>query len=255
MSGKIRLGGTARSPEDALLLHGLGLGFAEIGIADPVGFQAVKEQYRELSRSTGLSYLCHGPKEGDPNDIEALETVYFPKLLQVLSIMPELDMRLVTVHLWMDPRYVGRQTIAYKIGFLERLVEKAANLGLSVCIENLSEHARDLAEALAAVPLLNLTLDLGHAELLSPENTSFGFFETFPERIKHIHLHDNFGGDSAGDDLHLPVGEGKIDFVKIFDSLHGARYEGTMTLELRPAQIQSCLEYVRALIQSEKRKP
>lgn len=255
MSGKIRLGGTARSPEDALLLHGLGLGFAEIVIADPVGFQPVKEQYRELSRSTGLSYLCHGPKEGDPNDIGTLETVYFPKLLQVLSIMPELDMRLVTVHLWMDPRYVGRQTIAYKIGFLERLVEKAANLGLSVCIENLSEHARDLAEALAAVPLLNLTLDLGHAELLSPENTSFGFLEKFPERIKHIHLHDNLGGASAGDDLHLPVGEGKIDFQKIFDSLHDVKYEETMTLELRPAQIQNCLEYVRALIQSEKRKP
>ena len=36
MNRTIRLGGTARSPDEALLLHGLGLGFAEIAISDPV---------------------------------------------------------------------------------------------------------------------------------------------------------------------------------------------------------------------------
>lgn len=255
MNPKIRLGGTARSPDDVISLHGLGLGFAEIPIADPLAFRAVQEQYREISRSTGLFYLCHGPREGDPNDIKTLETVYFPALLEVLSIMAELDMLLLTMHLWLDPRYVHKQTIAYKIGFLERLVEKAQGRGLNVCIENLSERASDLAEAFARVPQLGLTLDLGHAELLSSENTSFGFIEKFAERIKHIHLHDNFGGASAGDDLHLPVGEGKIDFEKIFEKLHEANYEGTMTLELRPAQIQSCLGYVRTLVCPEKRKP
>ena len=255
MNRKIRLGGTARAPDDVISLHGLGLDFAEIVISDPIGFYAVQDEYRAISRSTGLFYLCHGPKEGNPNDILTLETVYFPGLLRVLSIMPELDMRLLTVHLWMDSRFVSKQTITYKIGFLERLVAKAEGRGLSVCIENLSEHASDLAEVFASVPLLNLTLDLGHAELLSSENTSFGFLEKFPERIKHIHLHDNFGGSSAEDDLHLPVGEGKIDFEKIFEKLRGVNYEGTITLELRPGQIESCLGYVRALISPEKRKP
>lgn len=237
------------------MLHGLGLDFAEIAITDPVAFHAVKDKYLAVSRSTGLFYLCHGPREGDPNDIGALETVYFPRLLQLLSIMPELDMRLLTVHLWMDPRFVAKQTIAYKIGFLEKLAQKAQGGGLSVCIENLSEHASDLAEVFAAVPRLSLTLDLGHAELLSSENASFGFFEKFPERIKHIHLHDNFGGSSAEDDLHLPVGEGKIDFEKIFENLHAADYQRTMTLELRPEQIQSCLGYVRTLVYPEKSRP
>ncbi len=248
MDRKIQLGGTAKTPDDALLLHGLGLGFAEVAIADPVSFHALRDEYRAISRTTGLFYLCHAPREGDPNDQQSLETVYFPKLLQVLSIMPELDMRLLTVHLWMDGRYVSQKTLAYKIGFLERLVERAQSSGLTVCIENLSEHPSDLAEVFAAVPLLNLTLDLGHAELLTRENTSLGFIEKFPERIKHIHLHDNFGGSSANDDLHLPVGEGRIDFEKIFAKLHAANYEGTITLELRPAQIQSCLGHVMALL-------
>jgi len=245
---KIQLGGTARSPEDVISLHELGLRFAEITIANPDDFRAYQEKYRASSRETGLFYVCHGPREGDPNNIHTLETVYFPKLLQVLSIMPELEMRLLTVHLWMDPRFVNEETFAYKIGFLKRLTERASGSGITVCLENLSENATHLARVFAAVPLLNLTLDMGHAELLSKANTSFGFLENCPDRIKHIHLHDNRGGNSPDDDLHLPVGDGQIDFHGIFQKLHAVNYSGTMTLELRPAQIESCLGYVEDLI-------
>jgi sugar phosphate isomerase/epimerase len=61
-------------------------------------------------------------------------------------------------------------------------------------------------------------------------------------------LHDNHGGTSPADDLHLPVGEGKIDFHKIFQRLHAVHYTGTITLELRPDQIESCLGYVKRLV-------
>ena len=247
LSRRIHLGGTARSPDDVIALYKLGLQFAEITIAEPANFRLIQNEYRARSGETGLYYLCHGPKEGDPNDMHALETIYLPKLLRVLSMMPELEMRLLTLHLWLDPRFVLKETIVYKIGFLKRLTERAGSGGITVCLENLSENADHLSEVFAAVPALNLTLDLGHAELLSKENTSFGFLEKCPDRIKHIHLHDNHGGTSPDDDLHLPVGEGKIDFHKIFQRLHAVRYEGTMTLELRPDQIESCLGYVKRL--------
>lgn len=248
LNRRIRLGGTARSPDDVISLHKLGLQFAEITISNPAEFLPLQAQYQALLREIDFFYLCHGPREGDPNDIHTLEAVYFPKMLQILSIMPELEMRLLTVHLWLDRRFVREETIVYKIGFLKRLSEMASGSGITVCLENLSENADQLTEVLAATPLLNLTLDLGHAELLSTENTSFGFLEKCPERIKHIHLHDNLGGTSPDDDLHLPVGQGRIDFRKIFERLHVVRYSGTMTLELRPDQIESCLGYVRCLI-------
>ena len=250
LNRKIHLGGTARSPDDVISLHKLGLQFAEITITNPADFRLLQDKYRALSQETDFFYLCHGPREGDPNDIHTLETIYFPKLLQVLSIMSELEMRLLTVHLWLDPRFVLQETIVYKIGFLKRLTERADGSGITVCLENLSENADHLVEVFAAVPPLNLTLDLGHAELLSKENTSFGFLEKCLDRIKHIHLHDNHGGTSPEDDLHLPVGEGKIDFHKIFQKLHAVHYKGTMTLELRPDQIESCLGYVKHLINS-----
>ncbi|MGC9967633.1 MAG: TIM barrel protein [Syntrophobacteraceae bacterium] len=248
ISRKIHLGGTARGPDDVISLHKLGLQFAEISITEPATFHLLQNEYLARSGETGLYYLCHGPREGDPNNIHALETIYLPKLLRVLSIMSGSQMRLLTLHLWLDPRFVQEETIVYKIGFLKRLTTCAGGSGITVCLENLSENADQLAEVFAAVPTLNLTLDLGHAELLSKENTSFGFLEKCPERIKHIHLHDNHGGTSPDDDLHLPVGEGRIDFHKIFQRLHALQYNGTMTLELRPDQIKSCLEKVKHLV-------
>jgi sugar phosphate isomerase/epimerase len=244
----ILLGGTAKSPADVISLHELGLRFAEIAIVNPADFGLLLDQVQALPRVADFFYVCHGPREGDPNDIHTLETIYFPKLLQILDIMPELEMRLLTFHLWMDSRFLSEETIAYKIGFLKRLAERASGTGITLCLENLSENDVHLAKVLAAVPELNLTLDLGHAELLSEENTSFGFLANCPDRIKHIHLHDNHGGASPADDLHLPVGEGKIDFHKIFQRLHAVHYRGTIAMELRPAEIASCLGYVERLV-------
>jgi len=151
-SGRIRLGGTARSPDDVISLYKLGLQFAEITIAEPANFHLLQNEYRALSGETGLYYLCHGPREGDPNDMHTLETIYLPKLLRILSIMPELGMRLLTLHLWLDPRFVQEETIVYKIGFLKRLTESAGSGGIAVCLENLSENADHLTEVLPLSP-------------------------------------------------------------------------------------------------------
>ena len=245
---KIHLGGTARNPEDVISLHHLGLRFAEIPINDPHKFRENLKSYQAAKHETGLYYLCHGPREGDPNDLKALESVYFPKLIETLSLMPLLEMRLLTFHLWLDPRFLKRKTIEYKIDFLKRLTTIAEQAGITVCLENLSESAEHLARVFSSVPLLKMTLDLGHAELLSDRNTSCGFLQTYPDRIQHIHLHDNRGGHSPDDDLHLPVGNGIIDFSGIFAAIRTADYSGTMTLELKPKEIEQCLEYVERLL-------
>ena len=244
----IHLGGTARSPEDVRALHKLGLQFAEIPMTDPDKVSALKKTYRDLSQQTGLYYLCHGPREGDPNDTELLETSYFPKLLRVIEIMPYLDMRLLTIHLWMDPRFVKPEAIAYKMGFLNRLLDYGRETGVEICLENLSETATHLSQIFELLPRLNLTLDIGHAQLLSSRNTSHGFIERFPEKIRHVHIHDNRGGDSPLDDLHLPVGKGIIDFGRMFRKLKAIGYHRTFTLELRPEQIKTCLSSVKNLL-------
>lgn len=245
---KIHLGGTARSPDDVVLLNKLGLQFAEIPITKPEKFLGHIENYQDLRDDLGLYYLCHGPREGDPNNVDTLENTYLPKLIQILSIMPQVKMKLLTIHLWLETRFVSPEVIAYKIEFLKRVLKRAGDSDITVCIENLSENAEQIAPIFDALPSLCLTLDLGHAQLLSDKNTSFGFMEKFPDRIKHIHAHDNLGGVSSHDDLHLPVGKGVVDFGGIFRKLNQIGYTGTMTLELKPAEIRDNLDRVKQLL-------
>ena len=245
---QIDLGGTARSPDDVRLLHGLGLSFAEVPIAHPDQFRAHVSLYQRLRDELGLYYLCHGPKEGDPNDVQSLETRYFPQLHQVLSLMPALQMRCLTFHLWLDPRFVTPNVIAHKLKLLKGLLQKSDDAGITLCIENLSETADHLTEAFAALPRLYMTLDVGHAQLLTKQNNAPDLIDRFLDRIKHIHIHDNRGGDSPEDDLHLPVGQGTLDFDEIFHRLYQAGYGGTMTLELTPLEIEQNLDRVKALL-------
>ena len=248
MKKRIDLGGSAKSSQDVRDLHGLGLAFAEVAITDPLRFPELIGEYRDLKDSLGLYYLCHGPREGDPNDVRALESRFFPKILRILPLMNELEMKLLTLHLWLDRRFIKRDVLSFKIGLLRRIVEEASKARIVIGIENLSEEAQDMAKALEVIPELMVTLDLGHAELLCQENRSTGFIEQFPDRIQHIHLHDNRGGNSPKDDLHLPPGEGVIDFRSIFEALARIHYNRTVTLELKPREIKKCLAYVSELV-------
>ncbi len=162
--------------DDVRRLKGLGLQFAEIPIVDPDKFAGSIGEYQALKKNSDIYYLCHGPREGDANDPETLENTYFPKLMRILAIMPQLDMRLLTIHLWLDARFVKHELMAYKIGFLQRVIDRAKETGTTVCLENLSETASHMEGIFKALPELSMTLDLGHAKLLTEGNTAFGFW-------------------------------------------------------------------------------
>ena len=245
---KIALGGTARNPEDIEVLHNLRLEFAEIAIANLKNFKKNINEFLKLKEKTGLYYLCHGPREGNPNNISSLKRDYFPHVLEILEIMPTLNMSLLTLHLWMDRRFVKGKVIDFKIELLKKIIDKAGEKRIIICLENLSENWHDLKIAFDNLPLLNLTLDVGHAQLLREENTSLDFIKIYPDRIKHVHLHDNLGGNTPEDDLHLPPGRGIVDFKNIFNALSEIDYIGTATLELKPFEIKSCLRFVKKLL-------
>ena len=245
---EIALGGTARNPEDILALHDLGLEFAEIPISNVIKFKKNINEYLKVKEKTGLYYLCHGPREGNPNNVGSLKRDYLPHVLEILEIMPMLNMSLLTLHLWMDRRFVKANVIDFKIELLRKIIDKATENRILICLENLSENWQDLEVAFDKLPLLNLTLDVGHGQLLREENTSFNFIKRYPERIMHIHLHDNLGGNTPEDDLHLPPGKGIVDFKNIFKALGKSGYRGTATLELKPFEIKSCLGFVKKLL-------
>jgi sugar phosphate isomerase/epimerase len=92
-----------------------------------------------------------------------------------------------------------------------------------------------------------MTLDLGHGELLTDTNTAYDFAGNYLEKIQHLHLHDNRGGNSPKDDLHLPLGEGIIDFASILPDLKAKGYQKTMTLEVKPPFLLTGKQLIEAL--------
>ncbi len=129
------------------------------------------------------------------------------------------------------------------------MAREGARRGVKISLENLSEDGQDLSLALRESPGLGLTLDVGHGELMCESNRALELLERFPQRVSHVHLHDNMGGDLVGDDLHLPVGEGKIDFRAFLERLVRSGYNGAATLEVPVEGIKVSMERILGILE------
>jgi len=121
------------------------------------------------------------------------------------------------------------------------VVELAEKYDLPIGIENMNKvheeceiaylgvTIEELSRVFNALPskYFGLTLDVAHASLLpgGPES----FIKAFPKRIISTHISDN----DLYLDRHLPVGEGKIDFRRVFKLLIGIGFKGTLNIELK----------------------
>ncbi len=228
------IGGRAHTLEEAARVGQTGFDFAEINLLHShQSFQEIPSLLK-LRDQYHLSYLVHGPEEGSPFDCTQLRTAFLPQIKSLVAFASELDARLITAHFWLDGRYIQQPVLGQKLDMLEEMLMLAGDKQITFCLENLSERAGDFEPAFRRFPDLGMTLDIGHGELLSPENTAYGFIREFPDRIRHVHIHDNCGGNSPADDLHLPLGEGSINFPPILSALVQSGYDGTITLEVPP---------------------
>jgi sugar phosphate isomerase/epimerase len=243
----MRFGARAYSFDDVISLAKAGFDFAEIDWKAP---ELVSTQLAELARlrdGYAIAYLAHGPNERNPFDVDEIVEVMGPTVCQLLSLAPELGITLHTQHLWLDPRFMSAEAIDRKLNLLATWVECAARAGVTLCIENLSEHAGHFAPAFRRLPELGMTLDLGHGEILSTSNASFDFIARFPDRVRHVHLHDNHGGSGVEDDLHLPVGVGSIDFAAILRELWRAGYDHAFSFEVGLEHVEQSRDAVREI--------
>lgn len=123
--------------------------------------------------------------------------------------------------------YIARDVVT-----LTELIAYGNEHGVGIMIENLPgdfNSAPQLGELLDPLPELGLHLDIGHANLMVPHNTTAEILERYGDRLRHVHLHDNKGGHA---DLHLPLGAGTLDLPWALAALKRAGYDGTITLEV-----------------------
>jgi sugar phosphate isomerase/epimerase len=128
---------------------------------------------------------------------------------------------------------------------ISELAALAAGRGIKLMVENIDRgfaRVDDFIPIFERAPETGFHLDVAHANLrlgLGQSNQTPDFLEAFSDRLSHVHVSDNRGGEA---DLHLPLGAGNIDWRSIIRLLKRMGYDGTVTLEVFSRE----REYLRA---------
>ncbi len=238
------IGGRAHSIEQIHELGRIGYPFAEISLYVPEDVERNLDELLRLKALYGITYLAHYPNEDDAFDAKILEERFVPRMKRLLELSRGLGITKGTFHFWMDQRFISREVSTRKIELAAEMVSSAKHAGVILFVENLSERSYHFMPMFHRIPDLKMTLDIGHGQLLSRENTSFGFIENCFPRIAHVHVHDNHGGRSPKDDIHLSLGEGAVDYRRILSLLQEKGYNSTVSMEVKLSDMDKTREEI-----------
>ena len=167
------------------------------------------------------------------NAIPEIRAAAVSELCRCLDRFSEIGARWMNLHPDRHTPWHPRQFyIERNLDTIRELLAHARARGVGLMIENLPgdyNSAPQLAELLGPIPELGLHLDIGHANLQVPHNTTEEILKAHGKRLEHVHLHDNKGGHA---DLHLPLGTGTLDLRRSVEALQRCGYDGTITLEV-----------------------
>ena len=214
----------------------LGLDFVDLTLeppaasswtVDPAAIRAVLEE-------TGMGVVGHTPYYLPiESPFEEVRKGAVAELRRCLKAFSKLGAKAMNVHPgFYAPMHSRSFSVERNLVSLRELQKEARSLGMALMVENAPGHfntADQLGEILDALPEIGLHLDVGHSNLMVPENTCCEILAVYGERLCHVHLHDNKGGDA---DLHLPLGVGNIDFPHELAAVKACGYDGTITLEV-----------------------
>ncbi len=185
-------------------------------------------QVAGLGCTVHAPFMDLNPGSNDPLVREATRV----RCTQTLHAAAEFGASLVVFHPGYEKWRYGLQSRLWlepSLRFWPPLIELAEQLGTRLALENIFEEEPDtLAALLDALdtPTLGHCFDVGHWRLFGKVSLEQWFASLGP-RLVHLHLHDNLGDRDA----HLAVGEGSIDFKKLFHLLGDLPGAPSLTLE------------------------
>jgi len=221
----------------------MGFDYLELTMDPPEAhYTTIRQQLNSILgalASQSMNIICHLPTFVSTADLtDSIREASLLEMFNSLEVAAELGSQKVVLH----PGHIGgmgiyveETALTHANNSLAAIIDCAQTLGLCVCLENMFPRYRafvepiDFVEILQRFPGLKLTLDTGHANIGNPGGRRIlEFIEKFGQRIGHLHVSDNFGER----DDHIPLGDGKIDFVKIVKALKQCEYDDTATLEI-----------------------
>jgi sugar phosphate isomerase/epimerase len=214
-----------------------GFDFVDLTLEPPGAWPVDGAAIRRALGDLGLDAVGHtAPYLPIASPLEPLRRQALALLEEALDAFAAVGVRLVNVH----PDRGGRRMPAREIQLRNAeavawLADAARARGQRIMVENMPRafaEVDELRPLLDAAPDVGFHLDVGHAHLDAGRRARprlYELLDAFSDRLAHVHVHDNLG---AGDDLHLPLGAGTIDWPGTVRALRAAGWDGTVTLEV-----------------------
>ena len=225
--------------------------------ADAGARRLVKKQVADA----GLNFLdSHAPFSGEldlmqPDDLRSLGLA---RHFLTLELIRDCGVKTCCFHLGNAPafpEYTLEELHTFICRTLEKLLKRAEELDIIICIENIFKPLNTVSEILKLIrmfdtPYLGVCYDAGHANIMEhgmayPDSRPWGQWEnrgevewehdTLEQLLDHVvicHLHDN----NAISDLHLLPGQGSVDWQRTFELLGKAPRLQLMQSEVVPTR-------------------
>ncbi|MGD9366454.1 MAG: sugar phosphate isomerase/epimerase family protein [Desulfobacteraceae bacterium] len=229
--------------EEIEALAGLGMDFVELAMDPPEAhFRQLRQQKQAIRNAldrSKLALVCHLPTFVYTAHLtESIRQASLDEVMASLETASELGAEKAVVH----PGYIdglATYVLDYALGLamdsLEKIRDRARQLGMVLCIENMFPRVgpfvepEDFEAIFQSFPEMKLVLDTGHANIDDRSGRRvIDFIMRFGDRLEHLHVSDNSGYL----DEHLPLGYGNIEFKAVARALGQTGYDKTITLEI-----------------------
>jgi len=218
--------------------HGLGIEMMAFAYADLLDgdWRSVEEHYKVLLHPVPGMLTMHGPfmdmASGSPD--QQINEVCKGRFRHALRIAHDLGVQIVVLH----ANFIAAiHTDVYREGwqrrnitFWEQIADYAAQLNVTVAVENMWEFDPDIiGDVLKTIdhPNLRACIDIGHAHLYS-EVPFPTWLETLKPYLVHIHVNNNDGVM----DYHRGLALGVLDYPRLLDQVRALPNKPSITLEM-----------------------
>lgn len=223
--------------------HGLGVEITDfIAVATWQGdYQALARRWAAALRDFPGARCLHGafidlhPSATEP------EIVAFARRRhqQSLVVAATLGCDLMVVHSDFPAREAlpvrHTERAARLVDYFGELASAAAPYGVTLAVENIYDTNPQQLVALAAAigaPNLDLSLDVGHANLYGPTYSLDDWVAALRPHLRHAHLHDNDGRY----DRHWGLGDGSMSFRAFYEAALAMVPAPRVTIEVTPRE-------------------
>ena len=202
--------------------------------------EVIAEVYkRELETLELIPVQSHEPTGNAMGDDGG--RFYFKKTPLSIDLAGKIGIPSVTLHTGTASTPISREEYMEKQAeIFKKLIPYAEKYGTKLLIENIGVEvgkghlttADELNEMLDRLdhPLFGICWDTGHANLCGLDQ--YAEIKKLGSRLGGLHVHDNYGAQTPGADLHLLPYWGNINFDAVISALIEIDYKGTFNFEV-----------------------